>query len=50
MTAIPLNPFEEIHKKRDIPFGTPAKPEADSIGFMPFKWFQNGVAVSADPL
>lgn len=49
-TAIPLVPFEEFHEKRDIPFGTPAEPETESKGYMPFTWIQNGVRVSADPI
>ena len=38
MSIIPLNPFEEIHKDRDVPIGKPADEEANSIGYMPFTW------------
>ena len=49
-SIIPLNPFEPLHAKPDIPFGQPADAEADSIGFMPFTWFQDGVKISVNPI
>lgn len=49
-TAIPFNPLEKIHSKADIPIGEPAKAEADSIGWMPFKWISNGVPVNVHPI
>lgn len=49
-TVIPFNPLEKIHNKADIPIGEPAKAEADSIGWMPFKWISNGVPVNVHPI
>lgn len=50
MSIIPLNAFEALHKKADIAFGQPAEAEANSIGFMPFTWIQNGVKMSVHPI
>lgn len=49
-SIIPLNAFEALHKKADIAFGQPAEAEANSIGFMPFTWIQNGVKMSVHPI
>ena len=50
MSPIPLKPFEAIHAKADVPIGQPAEAETVSIGFMPFKWFQDGAEVVANPI
>ena len=50
MTPIPLEPFEEIHSKLDIPFGTPDDEGEDYKGIMPFTWFQDGVRISVHPI
>lgn len=51
MSAIPTNPFEEIHSKADIPIGTPHPAELDGTGFMPFKWTDFwGTTVFAHPI
>ena len=51
MSPIPLVPFEAIHTKIDIPFGQPSdSPEEDSIGYMPFQWFQGSARISAHPI
>lgn len=49
-SIIPLKPFESLHKTADVYFGNPADAEADSIGFMPFTWMQDGVKLSVHPL
>lgn len=42
LSALPREPFSDIHPKRDIPIGiAPTEPEEDSIGYMPFKWFHD---------
>ncbi len=49
-SIIPLKPFESIHKTADVYFGQPADAEADSIGFMPFTWMQDGAKISVHPI
>lgn len=49
-SIIPLKPFESIHKTADVYFGQPADAEADSIGFMPFTWIQDGTKISVHPI
>ena len=49
-SIIPLRPFEALHKTADVYFGNPADAEADSIGFMPFTWMQDGVKLSVHPI
>lgn len=49
-SIIPLTPFEALHKTADIPFGQPADAEADSIGYMPFTWYQDGAKISVHPI
>lgn len=49
-SIIPLKPFEALHKTADVYFGQPADAEADSIGFMPFTWIQDGVKMSVHPI
>lgn len=50
LSPIPLKPFEAIHDRADVPIGEPAEAETASIGFMPFKWFQDGVEIVANPI
>lgn len=50
MSIIPLTPFEAIHTTADVPFGQPADAEADSIGYMPFTWYQDGAKISVHPI
>ena len=49
-SAIPLTPFEAIHAKPDINIGEPADEEADSKGWMPFTWVQNGIKHAVHPV
>lgn len=50
MSPIPLEPFEAIHDKADVPFGTPVEAETGSVGFMPFTWIQNNARISVNPV
>lgn len=50
MSPIPMTPFEAMHARADVPFGTAVSPEIDSIGYMPFTWMQDGMKVSANPV
>jgi len=51
LTKIPLNPFEEIHAKADIPFGQPlTDPDDDTHSYMPFTWFQHNARIAVHPI
>ena len=54
MTPIPLEPYEEIHDKPDIPFGTPIAQNEEKTygkGWTPFTWINlGGARISVNPL
>ena len=49
-SPLPFTPWEKMHSKADIQIGQPAPAETNSIGYMPFKWLQDGRPIFANPI
>ena len=49
-SIIPKTPFAKLHTVPDIVIGTPADKESLSIGYMPFKWYQDGAEICVNPI